>query len=102
MAQAVERLITLGGGAILVRDGAVLEELPLPIAGLLSDQNGEWVDQKLESLERKAAEELGVRQDVEPLMTLCFMSLPVIPDLKITDMGLFDTAAFTFIPVEAE
>ncbi|MDR2477682.1 MAG: adenine deaminase [Treponema sp.] len=102
MALAVERLIALGGGAILVMDGAVLEEMPLPLAGIMSDQNGEWVDRKLESLEQKAVEELGVNTGVEPLMTLCFMSLPVIPDLKITDMGLFDTAAFTFIPVEAK
>ena len=102
MAQAVERLIALGGGAILVKDGAILEEMPLPIGGIMSDQSGEWVDRKLESLQRRAVEELGVNKDVEPLMTLCFMSLPVIPDLKITDMGLFDTASFSFIPLEAE
>jgi adenine deaminase len=102
MAQAVERLIALGGGAILVKDSVILEEMPLPIGGIMSDQNGEWVDRKLESLQQKAVEELGVNKDVEPLMTLCFMSLPVIPDLKITDMGLFDTASFKFIPVEVE
>ena len=102
MARAVERLIALGGGAVLIKDGAVLEEMPLPIGGIMSDQNGEWVDRKLESLQQKAMEELGVSEGVEPLMTLCFMSLPVIPDLKITDMGLFDTAAFTFIPLEAD
>jgi adenine deaminase len=100
MAAAVERLISLGGGVALVRDGKVLEEMALPLGGLMSDQSGEWVDQKLISLQQKAVEELGVNKDVEPLMTLCFMSLPVIPELKITDMGLFDVREFKFIPLE--
>ncbi|MDR0585115.1 MAG: adenine deaminase [Treponema sp.] len=102
MAAAVERLIALNGGAVLVRDGAILEEMPLPLGGLMSDQSGEWVDRKLRSLQQKAVDDLGVNDKIEPLMTLCFMSLPVIPCLKITDMGLFDTSAFKFIPVEAE
>ena len=102
MAAAVERLIAIGGGAVLVNGGKVLEEMPLPIGGLMSDQSGEWVDAKLKSLDHKAVEELGIHADLEPLMTLCFMSLPVIPELKITDMGLFDVGAFKFIPPEAE
>ena len=102
MAAAVERLIALGGGAVLTRGGQVLEEMPLPLGGLMSDQSGEWVDSKLKNLEAKAVEELGVNRDVDPLMTLCFMALPVIPELKITDMGLFDVGAFKFIPVEAD
>jgi adenine deaminase len=102
MAAGVERLIALGGGAVLVRDGSVLEEMPLPLAGIMSDQSGEWVDKKLRSLDQKAVDALGVSRDVEPLMTLCFMALPVIPELKITDMGLFDVGAFRFIPVEAQ
>jgi adenine deaminase len=101
MARAVERLVKMGGGVVLVKDGAILEEMPLPLGGIMSDQNGEWVERKLSSLEEKAFEVLGVCKGVEPLMTLCFMSLPVIPELKITDMGLFDTASFSFIPVEA-
>jgi len=101
MAAAVERLVAMGGGAVLVRDGNVLEEMPLPLGGLMSDQSGEWVDEKLKVLERKAVEELGVSRDVDPLMTLCFMALPVIPELKITDMGLFDVEEFKLIPVEA-
>jgi adenine deaminase len=101
MVLAVETLISLGGGAVLVRNGTILERMPLPLGGLMSDQTGEWVDLKLRSLQQKAVEELGINKDVEPLMTLCFMSLPVIPELKITDMGLFDTLAFKFIPLEA-
>jgi adenine deaminase len=102
MCAAVERLIAIGGGAVLFRNGSVLEEMPLPLGGIMSDQSGKWVDQKLKSLEKKAIEELGVSRAVDPLMTLCFMALPVIPELKITDMGLFDVEAFTLIPVEAE
>ena len=102
MAAGVKRLITIGGGAVLVSDGKILEEMPLPIGGLMSDQAGEWVDKKLSSLDEKAVHILGVNSCLEPLMTLCFMSLPVIPELKITDSGLFDVGAFRFIPIEAE
>jgi adenine deaminase len=102
MTLAVERLINIGGGVVLLRDGKVLEEMPLPLGGIMSDQSGEWVDRKLEALQQTAFDELDVSKDVEPLMTLCFMSLPVIPDLKITDMGLFDVKAFKFIKTERE
>jgi adenine deaminase len=97
----VGRLIAMGGGAVLVKDGSVLEELPLPLGGLMSDQSGEWVDKKLKVLEQKATGELGANREVDPLMTLCFMALPVIPEPEITDMGLFDVDAFKFIPIEA-
>jgi adenine deaminase len=99
MAAAVQRIISLGGGAVLINDGAVIEEMPLPIGGIMSDRSGEWVDQKLKSLQQKAVEDLGVNKNLEPLMSLCFMSLPVIPELKITDMGLFDLASYSLIPL---
>ncbi|MCL1994152.1 MAG: adenine deaminase [Spirochaetes bacterium] len=102
MACGVRRLIEIGGGAVLVKNGNALEEMPLPLGGIMSDQSGEWVDEKLKSLNQKAVEELGVNADLEPLMSLCFMSLSVIPELKITDMGLFDVGVFQFIPTEAD
>jgi adenine deaminase len=102
IAAAVNRVIAMDGGAALVADGVVIDEMPLPLGGILSDQTGEWVDSKLKSLQKKAVEELGVNKDMEPLMTLCFMALPVIPGLKITDMGLFDATVFDFIPLEAK
>ena len=102
MAFAVEQLRAQEGGIVLVRDGKVIESMPMPIAGLMSDQSGEWVDKKLTAIHEKAYHELGVNADVEPVMTLCFMSLAVIPEVKLTDMGLFDVTKFSFIPVEAE
>ena len=97
---AVNSLIAQEGGMVLVKEGKVLESMPMPIAGLMSDQSGEWVDEKLTAIHAKAYEELGIAGDVEPVMTLCFMSLAVIPEIKLTDMGLFDVTTFSFIPVE--
>ena len=99
---AVNALIEQEGGVVIVKDGKVIENMPMPIAGLMSDQSGEWVDQKLTAIHEKAYEELSIHRTVEPVMTLCFMSLAVIPEIKLTDMGLFDVTTFSFIPVEAE
>ena len=100
MAFAVEALQKQSGGVVLVKDGEVIESMPMPIAGLMSDQSAEWVDGKLTALHEKAYDILGVNGDVEPVMTLCFMSLAVIPELKLTDEGLFDVTKFAFINVE--
>lgn len=102
METAVLELAKQSGGIVLVKNGQVIDNMPMPVAGLMSDQTGEWVDERLTSIHRTAYEELHVSRSVEPVMTLCFMSLPVIPELKLTDMGLFDVTAFSFIPVEAK
>lgn len=99
---AVNALVEQEGGIVLVKDKKVIERMPMPIAGLMSDQSGEWVDEKLTAIHEKAYQELGVSREVEPVMTLCFMSLIVIPAVKLTDTGLFDVTTFSFIPVEAE
>jgi adenine deaminase len=101
IAFAVQELIEQDGGIILVKGRQVLERMPMPIAGLMSDQSGEWVDQRLTRIHDIAREELGISREVEPIMTLCFMSLSVIPEIKLTDMGLFDVTQFRFIPIEA-
>lgn len=101
MAFAVQKLIDQDGGIVIVNDQNVLESLPMPIAGLMSDQSGEWVDEKLTNLHHIAIDSLGINRNIEPVMTLCFMSLPVIPELKLTDMGLFDVNKFEFIAIEA-
>lgn len=102
MACAVEALAQQEGGIVLVRDGKVVERMPMPVAGLMSDQSGQWVDERLTAIHEAAYRELGISDGVEPVMTLCFMSLPVIPELKLTDMGLFDVTQFRFTPLEAE
>ena len=101
MAFAVEKLKEQGGGIVLVREGQVIDAMPMPIAGLMSDQSGQWVAEKLESIHEEAYTKLGIHREVEPVMTLCFMSLAVIPEIKLTDMGLFDVTEFRFIEVEA-
>ena len=102
MVYAVEKLREQNGGIALVKDGTVLESMPMPIAGLMSDRSGEWVAERLDRIHAAAREHLGISGSVEPVMTLCFMSLPVIPEIKLTDMGLFDVTKFQFIPVEVE
>ncbi len=95
MATAVNRLKEIGGGFVVVRDGAVLAELALPIAGLMSDQSFETVRDKLILL-RAAAKSLGTVL-AEPFLQVAFLPLPVIPHLKITDRGLVDVDRFCLI-----
>lgn len=102
MFAAVSALIEQEGGFVLVENGEVIASLPLPIAGLMSDMPGEEVAKYLKKLHDTAYERLGVSHEVEPIMTLCFMSLIVIPDLKITTRGMFDVRKFDFVPIEAE
>lgn len=100
METAVNALISQGGGIVLVLGGKILEAMPMPIAGLMSDKDGKYVDEKLTKLHDTAINTLGVNNTVEPVMTLCFMSLAVIPEIKITDKGLFDVDAFEFTSVD--
>jgi adenine deaminase len=102
MYAAAQALIEQEGGFVLVENGEVIASLPLPIAGLMSDLPGEEVARHLKTLHETAYERLGVSHEVEPVMTLCFMSLLVIPDLKITTRGLFDVKKFDFVPPEAD
>lgn len=102
IAFAVERLIEQGGGIILVKDRQIVNAMPMVVGGIMTDQSGEWVSEKLAQIHEDAYTKLGVSRDVEPVMTLCFMSLAVIPEIKLTDMGLFDVTNARFIPIEAE
>ncbi len=88
------------GGITTVSNGRVIDTLPLPIAGLMSDRNLTEVCVKLEGMINTAHEKLGVSRDYDPFMTLAFMALPVIPEIKLTDMGLFDVLNSRFIQSE--
>jgi adenine deaminase len=98
MEACARRLAELGGGIVVVRDGAVLAELPLPVAGLMSDRPGAEVGAALGEL-RDAARALGVGLRA-PFMALSFLGLSVIPSLKITDRGLVDVDRFELVPLE--
>jgi adenine deaminase len=95
MAVAANRLIALGGGFCAVRGGAVLAEMRLPIAGLMSLDPFEEVATQLTAL-RAAVRGMGCGL-AEPFLQLAFLALPVIPHLKITDMGLVDVDRFELV-----
>jgi adenine deaminase len=85
---------------VVVADGgAVVGELPLPVAGLLSDRPVEEVVERLDALHALLAER-GVRVEA-PFMTLSFLALSVIPALKLTDRGLVDVERFALVGLEA-
>ena len=96
MAAAVNALARAGGGFVAVDGaGAVLDLLPLPVAGLISPEPAAQVAAALERV-TAAARKLGA-VPAQPFLTLSFLALPVIPHLKITDRGLFDVDSFSFI-----
>jgi adenine deaminase len=95
MALAVNRVVSLGGGFVLVQDHKVAEEIALPVCGLLSTEDGEKVADKLEKM-RNMLRAAGCTIE-SPNMTLSFIPLIFIPDLAITDYGLFDLRRFKII-----
>ena len=90
--RAVSKVQEMGGGLVVVDDGAVIASLSLPIAGLLSDRSMDEVVEKIEEVVG-AARDLGSALE-DPFMTLSFLCLPVIPELKLTDRGLVDVNRF--------
>lgn len=97
---AVNTLVSQGGGIVLAKDGQVINTMPCVVAGIMTDRSGEWVTERLGEIHRDAFEQLKVNPQVDPLMTLCFMSLSVIPEIKLTASGLFDVDTFDFVPLE--
>ncbi|VBB07444.1 metal-dependent hydrolase [Lucifera butyrica] len=95
---AAREIRRIQGGIAVVNQGRVLHSLPLPLAGLMSEQDVFTVEKEL-SLLRQLARDLGVKPEYDPFMTLAFLSLPVIPALKLTDLGLVDVAEFSLTPV---
>ncbi len=99
MAAAFGALIESGGGFCVVRDGAVLAHLALPIGGLMSKSEPAVIESALRRL-HEASGSIGCELS-EPFLQLAFLSLPVIPSLKLTDKGLMDVDAFRLIDVRA-
>ncbi len=89
IALAVNCIREMQGGWVIALDGVIIEKLPLSIAGLMSDLDAKALAAKIESME-KTAREFGVKKGIDPFMTLAFVSLPVIPELRLLTKGLFD------------
>jgi adenine deaminase len=100
MQAAVAAVAAMGGGQVAVADGQVRAACPLPIAGLMSDRPLEEVRDQVAAL-TEAAHGLGCTLP-DPLMTMSFLALPVIPALKLTDRGLVDVGRFDLVPLFEE
>jgi len=100
MLTAAQEIETMRGGLVAVDHGQVKARLPLPIAGLMSDQTIEVVRSQMDDL-LTATRDMGSSYP-DPFMTLSFLALPVIPELKLTDQGLVDVNQFQFVPLFVE
>ncbi|KAF0125739.1 MAG: Adenine deaminase [Elusimicrobia bacterium] len=93
MYTAAVQVVKMQGGIVAALNGQVLEALPLPVAGLMSDRSSEYVKEKLKRLS-EAARMLGSKLS-DPFMAMAFLTLPPIPELRITDRGVIDAVKFT-------
>lgn len=100
MARAANRLKEIGGGMVIVEKGGDVHSLTLDIAGLMSSRDAEGLQRDSRALIEKA-HSMGVKREYEAFMSLAFLSLAVIPRLKVTDAGLFDVEKFAFTEIDA-
>lgn len=98
--RAIREIQAMNGGQVVVENGKVMASLPLPIAGLMSNRSLPEVRSAINQLNLETRR-LGCKLE-NPFMTLSFLSLPVIPEIKLTDMGLVDVNKFDFIPLFAD
>lgn len=96
MLLAIEELKRVNGGYTVISKGKIMGTLELPVAGLMSDNNANYVENTLKKMIEEA-HKLGINNKIDPFITLSFLSLPVIPEIRITDQGLFDVTQFRFI-----
>lgn len=98
---AVREVERIQGGIVMVSQGKVLAELPLPVGGLMSESPAAEVSAKLNELLELASSHYHIWEGADAFMTLSFLALPVIPSIKLTARGLFDVDRFTFVDVDA-
>ena len=101
MALAAQELVRVQGGYTLVHEGSVVGTVPLNICGLMSSASAEQLIASLEQISAQARAQ-GVHEGIDPFISLSFMALPVIPKLRITDIGMFDVDKFTFVEHEGQ
>ncbi|KAB7666447.1 adenine deaminase [Bacillus sp. B1-b2] len=97
---AIKRLKEIEGGIVVVAEGEIIAQLSLPIAGLISDQSYLTLYEEMKELNERVKRLKG-SLEFNPFLTLSFLSLTVIPTLKLTDKGLFNFASFSYIGIEA-
>lgn len=97
---AIQATADMKGGLAVVEGGNLLASLPLSVAGLMSDKGFRVVNEQIRDL-NNALREIGCSMEFNPFITLAFLALPVIPELKLTDIGLFDVKTFQHIDIEA-
>lgn len=96
---AINEVKYMQGGIAISSNNEILDSLQLKIAGLMSDKSIDYVNNKLKNMLDISYNKLNVNKNIEPFMTLAFLALPVIPEIKITDKGLFDVSKFEFIEI---
>ena len=99
---AIEEIERVGGGITIISNGEVVDTLALEIGGLMSQKPLEEVNIKLNKMLNTSYEKLQISREHEPFMTLSFIALPVIPEIKLTDMGLFHVGEFKFISLNSD
>nr|WP_206435555.1 adenine deaminase [Siminovitchia acidinfaciens] len=98
--KAIQATADMKGGLAVVEDRSLLASLPLPVAGLMSDKDYRVINEQIREL-NDALVKIGCSMEFNPFITLAFLALPVIPELKLTDIGLFDVKTFQHIDIEA-
>jgi adenine deaminase len=102
MKMAIEKIVDLEGGIVIVNNHKIVEFLKLEIAGLMTSSPVKEVQETLKRM-KKSVVQMGLSNDIsDPFISLSFLALPVIPILKLTDQGLFDVEAFQMIPIEVK
>ncbi len=99
MRVCVKELENMTGGICVASEGKVINNLQLEVAGIMTDAPVKTVVEQLRNIEL-TTRKMGVPEGIDPVMTLSFLALPVIPELKVTDIGLFDVNEFKFVEVE--
>ncbi|MDX9917148.1 MAG: adenine deaminase [Gudongella sp.] len=102
MILVADRISQMKGGIAVASGGRIQKELALPVAGLMSNEPMEYVAKALDEISNYLYDEMNVPPGTDPLMTLSFIALPVIPEIKLTDMGLFDVNRMKFVGIGVE